>query len=94
MIEDRQTRIEISYCPGCRWLARAAWYAQELLTTFADDLSEVALIPSRDTGTFQIRLGDVLIMDRATDGFLEAKFVKRLVRDHLAPGRPLGHVDP
>ncbi|MBV71359.1 MAG: SelT/selW/selH domain protein [Myxococcales bacterium] len=90
---NRKTRIEIVYCPGCRWLARAAWYAQELLTTYSDDLKEVALIPSSDSGVFEIRLGDLLIMDRASDGFLEAKLVKRLVRDQLAPGRALGHID-
>src|SRR5262249_38692095 len=27
-------RIEIEYCTQCRWLLRAAWMAQELLTTF------------------------------------------------------------
>lgn len=28
-------RIEIVYCTQCRWLLRAGWTAQELLTTFA-----------------------------------------------------------
>lgn len=27
-------RVEIEYCPGCRWLLRAGWLAQELLMTF------------------------------------------------------------
>lgn len=27
-------RVELEYCPGCRWLLRAGWLAQELLTTF------------------------------------------------------------
>jgi len=27
-------RVEIEYCTGCRFLPRAAWLAQELLTTF------------------------------------------------------------
>ena len=38
-------RVEIEYCTQCRWLLRAAWMAQELLTTFQDDLGEVALRP-------------------------------------------------
>ena len=38
-------RIQIVYCRQCRWLLRAAWMAQELLTTFEEELSEVALRP-------------------------------------------------
>ena len=37
-------RIEIDYCTKCRWLLRAAWLGQELLSSFSDDLAEVALI--------------------------------------------------
>ena len=40
-----KSRIEIEYCTQCRWMLRAAWVAQELLTTFQDDVGEVALIP-------------------------------------------------
>ena len=36
-------RLEIRYCTQCRWLLRAAWTAQELLTTFEAELGEVAL---------------------------------------------------
>ena len=45
-------RIEIRYCLKCRWLLRAAWTAQELLTTFAEELGEVALAPG-DPGVFE-----------------------------------------
>ena len=31
-------RLEIEYCRQCRWLLRAAWLAQELLTTFEKEL--------------------------------------------------------
>jgi uncharacterized protein YcaQ len=31
-------RVQIHYCTQCRWLLRAAWYAQELLTTFETEL--------------------------------------------------------
>jgi selenoprotein W-related protein len=30
--------IEITYCRLCGWGLRAGWMAQELLTTFADEL--------------------------------------------------------
>jgi selenoprotein W-related protein len=39
-------RIVIAYCTQCHWLLRAAWMAQELLSTFSADLGEVALAPS------------------------------------------------
>ena len=39
---SRSPRVEIVYCTQCRWLLRAAWMAQELLSTFADELGEVA----------------------------------------------------
>ena len=38
-------RIVIAYCTQCHWLLRAAWMAQELLSTFGADLGEVALAP-------------------------------------------------
>ena len=85
-------RIEIRYCPRCRWLLRAAWYAQELLSTFENDLGEVALVPA-PAGVFTITLDGTVVMNRQAEGFLEVKVVKRRVRDHLAPGRGLGHID-
>ncbi len=38
-------RLEIGCCTQCNWLLRAAWMAQELLTTFSFELGEVASIP-------------------------------------------------
>ena len=40
-------RVEIEYCTQCRWLMRAAWMAQELLTTFEAEIGEVALVPGK-----------------------------------------------
>ena len=57
---SKTPRIEIEYCPRCRWLLRAAWLAQELLTTFQDELGEVALSPG-PSGVFTIRLDDETI---------------------------------
>lgn len=42
---DSKPEIVITYCTQCQWLLRAAWLAQELLSTFADDLGRVALEP-------------------------------------------------
>lgn len=42
-------RVEIHYCTGCKWLLRSVWMAQEFLSTFEDELSEVALGETRWT---------------------------------------------
>lgn len=87
-------RITILYCPRCNWLLRSAWLAQELLTTFENDLDEVALKPSEQSGLFEIRLDHQVIWERKHDGgFPEAKVLKQRVRDCIDPGRSLGHSD-
>jgi selenoprotein W-related protein len=86
-------RVSIQYCTQCRWLLRAAWMAQELLTTFETELGEVALIPGSG-GVFEVRVGDTLIWSRAAQGrFPDIKELKQLVRDHVVPGKDLGHTD-
>ena len=86
-------RLEIEYCVRCRWLLRAGWLAQELLTTFPEELAEVALRPGTN-GVFEVRLDGETLFARRTEGrFPEAKELKQLVRDRIAPGRSLGHSD-
>ncbi|KAJ3157303.1 hypothetical protein HDU89_002716 [Geranomyces variabilis] len=99
-------RIEIEYCPACRWLLRAAWIAQELLTTFEKEVGEVALQPG-PSGTFTVRIvtapggedaaaapSSSLLWDRKKEGgFPEAKELKQRVRDVIAPTKGLGHSD-
>ncbi len=90
---DRRPRLEIEYCTQCRWLLRAAWMAQELLTTFETELAEVALVPGRG-GVFEVRLDGSTIFSRQQEGrFPESKELKQLLRDRVAPGRDLGHSD-
>ena len=89
----KQPRIEIVYCVKCRWLLRAGWMAQELLSTFPDELGEVALIPG-GVGVFEIRVDSHTIWSREKDdGFPDIKTLKKKVRDRVAPQRPLGHID-
>jgi selenoprotein W-related protein len=89
----REPRLEIEYCTQCRWLLRAGWTAQELLTTFTTELGEVALIPGTG-GVFDIRLGGELVWCRKDrGGFPEMAELKQLVRDLIAPDRDLGHSD-
>ena len=79
---SKQARVEIEYCVGCRWLLRAAWLAQELLSTFEEDLNEVVLMPGKTGGIFEIRLNENTIWSRKEQGgFPEAKALKKLVRD-------------
>ncbi len=90
-------RVQIDYCAKCRFLPRAAWLAQELLTTFAEELGEVALVPG-EGGVFQVRLatraGVELLACRVRDGgFPELAALKRSIRDRVAPSRVLGHTD-
>ena len=90
---SRAPRLEIEYCTQCRWLMRAAWTAQELLTTFPKELGEVALVPGIG-GVFDISLdGELLWSRKAEGGFSELPLLKQLVRDRIAPGRKLGHSD-
>ena len=89
----KHPRIEIQYCTQCRWLLRAAWMAQELLTTFATDLGEVALLPGSG-GVFEVCVDGETIWSRKDRGrFPESRELKQLVRDRIAPERSLGHSD-
>ena len=86
-------RVEIEYCTQCRWLLRAAWMAQELLTTFEAEIGEVALVPGSG-GVFEVRAADQVLWSRAERRrFPEIKELKQAVRDAIAPGQSLGHAD-
>lgn len=86
-------RVEISYCRQCGWLLRSAWIAQELLSTFSEEIGELVLIPGSG-GIFEIRVEQTLIWSRKVDGgFPEITVLKQRVRDQVAPERDLGHTD-
>jgi selenoprotein W-related protein len=86
--------VTIVYCPKCGWLLRAAYMAQELLTTFADDLGAVTLQPGEENGHFYITIDGQTVFDRKTyGGFPEITVLKQLVRDQVNPDKHLGHAD-
>ena len=86
-------RIEIEYCTQCRWLLRATWMAQELLTTFDGDITELALRPGTG-GIFEVRANGEVVWSRKSEGrFPEITELKQRVRDHIAPDKHLGHSD-
>jgi selenoprotein W-related protein len=93
MAEGAAPHVEIVYCRQCRWLLRAAWVAQEVLTTFDDVLGAVSLVPGTG-GVFEVRVDGVLVWSRAADGgFPQPAELKRRVRDVVAPQRDLRHSD-
>lgn len=92
-MSEAKPELRITYCTQCNWLLRAAWMAQELLSTFSLELGSVTLVPGTG-GVFEIAAGDHLIWERKRDGgFPDVKELKQRVRDLLLPGRDLGHID-
>ncbi|OJJ03198.1 hypothetical protein ASPVEDRAFT_63004 [Aspergillus versicolor CBS 583.65] len=96
-------RITVQYCTQCKWMLRAAYFAQELLSTFNTDIGEIALVP-RTGGVFTVTIfpttttaedGDgTILWDRKRDGgFPEVKELKSRVRNVIDPTRNLGHTD-
>lgn len=88
-----KNRVEIRYCTQCRWLMRAGWIAQELLTTFEEEIGELALVPGSG-GVFEVRIdGDLVWSRKERSRFPELKELKQLIRDRIAPQKDLGHSD-
>jgi len=102
-------RVAITYCTQCKWMLRAAYFGQELLSTFGTAIGEIALIPATG-GIFTVYLTyipefnqehgkefavqEVLLWDRkAEGGFPETKILKQRLRNYIEPGRDLGHSD-
>ncbi|KAK6434289.1 hypothetical protein LTR95_009525 [Oleoguttula sp. CCFEE 5521] len=89
-------------------MLRAAYFGQELLSTFGTSIGEIALIPATG-GLFTVHLThkpvnvdgeaaaevrELLIWDRKGEGgFPETKVLKQLIRNHIEPGKDLGHSD-
>lgn len=72
---------------------RSSWMAQELLSTFEDELDEVSLLPGVG-GIFEIYANGKLIWSRKEmGGFPEITELKVLVRNIIAPEKDLGCID-
>ena len=85
--------VTITYCSQCNWMLRAGWMAQELLSTFSEELGSVTLVPGTG-GIFTIEVNGELIWDRkAEGGFPDVKALKGRVRDRVDPDRDLGHLE-
>jgi selenoprotein W-related protein len=89
--------VAITYCTGCRWLLRAAYFGQELMSTFGDEINSLTLIPGRPqehAGIFTVTLDGHVLWDRSVEGgFPEMPELKQRARDRLDPLKDLGHSD-
>ncbi|RAV30442.1 Rdx family protein [Sinomicrobium soli] len=86
--------VTIEYCPKCKWLLRAAYMAQEFLSTFEDDLGGVTLKPAETAGMYRIYVNDEVLFDRKQyGGFAGIRELKQRLRDRILPGKDLGHTD-
>ncbi|KAF8898174.1 Rdx family-domain-containing protein [Gymnopilus junonius] len=85
-------------------LHRASWVQTELFLTFPPPtIGAITLVPlnSDDTaGRFRVWVSipgteePLLVWDRKSEGgFPELKVLKQRIRDHLQPGKSLGHSD-
>lgn len=84
-------RVQITYCTKCKFLLRASWMASELLTTFGEELGEVAIVPGSG-GIFEVALdGEVIATNRDGGAMPEPSAVKRVIRDTVSPGKKIGH---
>jgi selenoprotein W-related protein len=89
-----KAKVTIIFCTRCKWMLRATWMAQELLSTFEQELEAVTIKPDHTGGVFEIHVDNHLLFSRAAYGrFPEIKELKQLMRDVVAPGRNLGHID-
>ena len=91
MAANEKAHVSIHYCSRCRWLLRSSWMAQELLTTFEDDIGEMSLLPNGE-GKFSIWVNQQCVWERKRDGgFPELPILKQRVRDVINPDKSLGH---
>lgn len=90
-------KVIITFCEGCRWMLRATWCAQEVLSTFHGQLSGVDLcVGASGEFTVSVHLDGhaTLLWDRAAEqGFPEMAELKRRLRDVIAPDQSLGHCE-
>lgn len=84
-------RVVVEYCARCGFMLRAAWVAQELLKTFGDDLSELALKPG-EGGIFAVSLDAALLFSNKAEGrFPEMRELRERLAHALGSDKRFGH---
>lgn len=78
-------RVSITYCTQCKWLLRAAWLQQELLSTFATSIGEIALVPATG-GIFRIHLLYRPAVSDSSDSSREVEVKEAMIWDRKVEG--------
>lgn len=78
-------RISITFCTACKWNLRAAWYLQELLSTFGTALGEVALVPGTG-GVFVVRVETLEPSNDKSEGETTVVVVEKVIWDRVVEG--------
>lgn len=96
-------RVAITYCTQCRWMLRAAYFGQELLSTFGLQIGEIALIPATG-GLFTVELTYKQSAEATNGQDQDVEIKKVLIWDRKAEGgfpetkvlkqRVRDHIDP
>jgi len=73
--------ISIEYCVPWNYTARAAWTAQELLGSFADNTASFTLIPG-NSGAFEVKVdGDLVFSKKAEGRYPEIRELQQAIGD-------------
>ncbi|KAK1756185.1 Rdx family-domain-containing protein [Echria macrotheca] len=78
-------RVTIRFCTQCKWLLRAAYYAQELLSTFSTSLGEVALQPATG-GVFTVEILSSAQTDPSSEGTETPTVQRKVLWDRKVDG--------
>src|SRR5258708_26975605 len=85
-VRTMKPTITIEYCPQCGWLLRAAYMAQELLTTLAVHLHPVSLQPATLARTYIISIDGELLFDRRrVPRFHQVKELRQRIPHKVSP---------
>mmetsp|Transcript_2001 Transcript_2001/g.3629 ORF Transcript_2001/g.3629 Transcript_2001/m.3629 type:complete len:360 (+) Transcript_2001:2936-4015(+) len=87
--------VNVKYCNVSKWMMRANWICQEILSTFQDEVRSVTLIPMRSSieeksGIFEVSISDRIVWNRKKDGkAFHIEKIKSRIRDIVSPDKDL-----
>ncbi len=80
---NKKPTLSIEYCTVCNFRGRAAWLAQEVLSTSEGDLAGLTLVPGRG-GVFDVRIdGELVFSQKEAGRFPEPREIKDALRAKL-----------
>ncbi|KAI9789870.1 MAG: hypothetical protein M1835_001379 [Candelina submexicana] len=78
-------RVTVNFCVQCKWMLRAAYFAQELLSTFSTGLGEVALVPGTG-GIFTVEITHETSTTTAANGEITTHWRNQILWDRKVEG--------